>query len=215
MLADFFLLTYLTYVLTMISLRFAPNVAIVSTRSLLVGFAVALALYVYQHITYISYFLANGYFTFSAFGSIVKGLTLITAMYILSIAPRFMRGIEYPLIFSLATMFLLLLIGSNHLVATFFAVIGFSLNLYILVLFDMPYAAAREAGIKYYYLSTFSSGLMLYGIFLFFMSTGTLQYDELAQALLVCDPSTPALPLATGFLLFGFFFKLSAFPGHL
>lgn len=215
MLADFFLLAYLTYVLTMISLRFASNVAIVSTRSLLVGFTVALVLYMYQHITYSSYLLANGYFMFSAFGSIIKGLTLITAMYILSIAPRFMRGIEYPLIFSLATLFLLLLVGSNHLVATFFAVIGFSLNLYILVLFDMPYAAAREAGIKYYYLSTFSSGLMLYGIFLFFMSTGALQYDELAQALLVCDPSMPALPLATAFLLFGFFFKLSAFPGHL
>jgi NADH:ubiquinone oxidoreductase subunit 2 (subunit N) len=47
----------------------------------------------------------------------------------------------------------------------FLAIIGFSLNIYVLLLYDSFNHSSREAGIKYYYLSTFSSGLIISGVF--------------------------------------------------
>ena len=46
----------------------------------------------------------------------------------------------------------------------FIAIVGFSLNVYVLLLYDAFNQTSREAGVKYYYLSTFSSGLLLTGI---------------------------------------------------
>jgi NADH-quinone oxidoreductase subunit N len=126
---------------------------------------------------------------------------------------------EYPLILSLALLFMLFLISTNHLIGAFLALVGFSLNLYVLILFDASNSAAREAGIKYYYLSTFSSGLILYGIFLSYVITGALEFSSIELFLsalpTISSYSYTLLPVALAFLFTGLFFKLSAFPGHL
>ena len=114
---------------------------------------------------------------------------------------------------------MLLLVSSCHLVAAFISIVGFSLGLYVLILSDAPTAVAREAGIKYFYLSTASSGLMIYGIFLLFVSTGTCDFMELGATLYALGENIVAanelLSLALTLLFTGLFFKLSAFPGHL
>ena len=59
----------------------------------------------------------------------------------------------------------------------FLAIIGFSLNIYVLLLYDAVNQSSREAGIKYYFLSSFSTGLLIGGIlivFFFFQSTNFL-----------------------------------------
>jgi len=127
--------------------------------------------------------------------------------------------LEYPLILTLSVLFMLLLVGSGHLVSAFLTLVGFSLNLYVLILFDATAAIAREAGIKYFYLSTISSGLILYSIFLFFIVIGTGHVYEighfLATELEIITNAGGVLQLALAILLVGVFFKLSAFPGHL
>jgi NADH-quinone oxidoreductase subunit N len=114
---------------------------------------------------------------------------------------------------------MLLLVGAGHLISAFLALVGFSLNLYVLILFDATTAVAREAGVKYFYLSTISSGLMLYGIFLIFLITGTGHFLDISQILAtegeLVAIAEPLLQLALTFLFVGLFFKLSAFPGHL
>ena len=72
---------------------------------------------------------------------------------------------EYPILILLITLFLLILISAYNLITVFLAIIGFSLNIYVLLLYDSFNHASREAGIKYFYLSTFSSGLIISGIF--------------------------------------------------
>lgn len=114
---------------------------------------------------------------------------------------------------------MLLLIGAGNLVSAFIALVGFSLNLYVLILFDATTAVAREAGVKYFYLSTISSGLMLYGVFLLFLITGSGNLAEIGQVLAteseLVASSNLLLSLAITLILIGLFFKLSAFPGHL
>jgi NADH:ubiquinone oxidoreductase subunit 2 (subunit N) len=76
---------------------------------------------------------------------------------------------EYPILISLNTVFLLVFISSYNLITLFLAVIGFSLNVYVLLLYDSFNHSSREAGIKYYYLSTFSSGLILGGLLITYL----------------------------------------------
>lgn len=119
----------------------------------------------------------------------------------------------------LAILFMLLLVSAGHLIPAFLAIVGFSLNLYVLVLFDANSATAREAGIKYFYLSTISSGLILYSIFLIFMVVNTGHIYEINHFLSteaeLLRTAYESLRLASTMLLIGLFFKLSAFPGHL
>ena len=72
---------------------------------------------------------------------------------------------EYPILILLTTLFLVILVSAYNLMTLFLAIIGFSLNIYVLLLYDSFSHSSREAGIKYYYLSTFSSGLIISAIF--------------------------------------------------
>jgi NADH-quinone oxidoreductase subunit N len=84
---------------------------------------------------------------------------------------------EYPILISLATFFLLVLLMSYNFITLFIAIVGFSLNVYVLLLYDAVNQSSREAGIKYYFLSSFSTGLLIGGIlivFFFFQSTNFL-----------------------------------------
>ena len=46
----------------------------------------------------------------------------------------------------------------------FICILGFSLNLYILTMYDTPYKKSQEATVKYFYLSALSSGFIIFGI---------------------------------------------------
>lgn len=128
--------------------------------------------------------------------------------------------LEFPLVLALSLLFLLFLLSSSHLFTAFLSIVGFSLNTYVLIFFEANRSAtARESGIKYFYLSAFSSGLIIYGIFLIFLVFGTGHLMEIRK-ILACQPELllnglDLLRIGIAFLLFGLFFKLSAFPGHL
>jgi NADH-quinone oxidoreductase subunit N len=87
--------------------------------------------------------------------------------------------LEYPIMLLLAILLLLCLVGANNLMSLFFAIGGFSITLYVLVLFDVSTRVSREAAMKYFYLSTISAGFIIFGTFLFYFSTGTAMFSEL------------------------------------
>jgi len=71
---------------------------------------------------------------------------------------------EFPILLQLFLFFLSILVSANDLMIVFIAIIGFSLNTYVLILSDSYQHNSREAAIKYYYLSALSSGLIAFGI---------------------------------------------------
>lgn len=106
--------------------------------------------------------------------SLVKSLVVFSGYIVSTISRPYAAAhprhlVEYPILLALSIFFMLLLLSSCHLLTSFLAVVGFSLSLYVLILFDVDSYAAREAGIKYFYLSTFSSGLIAFAVFLFFV----------------------------------------------
>ena len=168
--------------------------------------------------------LFNGYLTSSAYTVVLKLITLLSGYFILVSSEAYLRRhtqhlLEYPTVLVLAILFMLLLVGSSHFVSAFLTLVGFSLNLYVLILFDAGSGVAREAGIKYFYLSTVSSGLILFSTFLIFLVANTGHFSGVNIALSsskeLLTSSADLLQFALVFLFIGLFFKLSAFPGHL
>jgi NADH:ubiquinone oxidoreductase subunit 2 (subunit N) len=117
-----------------------------------------------------SQILFNAYSITDPYTNIIKTIIIITVIIILNAASTYIRRhprhlMEYTVLILLMLLFLQILISSYNLITMFLAIIGFSLNIYVLLLFDSFNHASREAGIKYFYLSTFSSGLIISGIF--------------------------------------------------
>jgi len=127
-------------------------------------------------------------------------------------------SVELPIAFLTAILFLLLLVSANNLIFAYFSIIGFSLNLYILIFSDMVSSSAREAGIKYFYLSSLSAGLMLYGLFIIYAATGSLSYLDMASSFShshFVEVHHNFVNFGLTFFIFGIFFKLSAAPCHM
>lgn len=160
---------------------------------------------------------------------IAPGLTfsklfiLLTSLLVLYSSEKYIREhtrplIEYSIIIAVGVLLLLLLVASNNLMTIFFSIAGFSLALYILILFDVTDLPSREAGLKYFYLSAMSAGLLLMGSFLVYFIVGSTNYFRIDSYLFNGSLPLQLQPIccvAVIFILFGFFFKLSAFPAHL
>lgn len=112
---------------------------------------------------------------------------------------------------------MLLLVSASHIMSLFLSLVGFSLGLYVLIMYDASLAPSREAGLKYYYLSALSSGLILYGLILLYITGATGSFDEMFVLFSTNLPPKSLLLACTATLItiVGFFFKLSAVPGHL
>jgi len=125
--------------------------------------------------------------------------------------------LEFSIVILLGVLLLLILVSANNLMLLFLSLAGFSLNLYILVLYDGADAASREASLKYFYLSTLSAGMILFGILLIYTTVGDVTYAAIRFYMENCADSHARTVMSAGvlFILLGFFFKLSAFPGHL
>jgi NADH-quinone oxidoreductase subunit N len=117
-----------------------------------------------------SQILFNAYSITDPYTDIIKAIIILTMSILLSASATYIKKhprhlMEYSVLIVLMLLFLQILISSYSLITMFIAIIGFSLNIYVLLLFDSFNHASREAGIKYFYLSTFSSGLIISGIF--------------------------------------------------
>ena len=231
LLPETFLFVVITYLLTVNALelgygRSKRALALASLKGLRTALLIAGLLYLlqlYDAFGATSVLLLEGYLVSGTYTAAMKFVVLLTALFIVYASGRYVRQhtrhlLEYPLMLGLAVLFMLLLVSANHLISAFLALVGFSLNLYVLILFDAPNRAAREAGVKYYYLSTFSGGLILYGFFLLYMLTRAGHFDLIAEyfSTIPLNETATFLPiLSVSLFLTGLFFKLSAFPGHL
>lgn len=121
-------------------------------------------------------------------------------------------------------VFMVLFFLSFNLVIAFACLEGFSFALYALAAFNARSHRSVESAIKYFCLGSVSSGLFLYGISLLYGLVGSSNFYEIRQYLTVFIDSdiqgyvvNPPfiLYLSAYLVIFGFLFKLSAFPCHI
>ena len=89
-----------------------------------------------------------------------------------------------------------------------------SVPLACLVAFDKFKKKSAEAAAKYILVATFSSGVMLYGISFIYAQTGTLYFDDVAEALSFNFTASPLSIMGLVFFFSGLGFKLSLVPFH-
>jgi len=111
---------------------------------------------------------------------------------------------------------MMIMISANSLLTMYLGLETLALSQYALVAFDRNNEASAEAAMKYFVLGAIASGALLYGISWIYGVTGSIQFDQIAAAVL-SDPAMNSLPLWFGiaFVIVGIAFKFGAVPFHM
>jgi NADH-quinone oxidoreductase subunit N len=119
---------------------------------------------------------------------------------------------EYLALLLLATVGLMLLVGSEELLVIFIGLELTGLSLYVMAAFDKTDIRSAEAGLKYFLFGSTASAFTLFGISLVYGATGATSLAAIAPKLGVI---TPILAAGLVMTLIGFAFKIAAAPFHL
>jgi len=121
---------------------------------------------------------------------------------------------EFPLLITLATLGMLVMISANDLIVLYVGLELQSLALYVLASFARDNARSTEAGLKYFVLGALSSGMLLYGASLVYGFTGATGFESIAKAI-ATDGMQIGTTIGLVFILAGLSFKVSAVPFHM
>ena len=143
-------------------------------------------------------------------------------MSIHSLTQESFNAFECVLLVLFSTASMLFLISAADFISLYLAVELQSLCFYVLAASKRNSEFSTEAGLKYFLLGAFSSGILLFGCSLIYGFTGVTNFSELAkiftggtQDILYSTSSLPACELGMIFLLVGFLFKITAVPFHM
>lgn len=158
------------------------------------------------------------------FTKLSKIVILILTLIVLYISKNrlisesaFNCAIEFPLVIGFSVLFMFFLTSTYDFFGIYLALEGLSLTLYVLAGILNQSIISVESAIKYFSLGAISSGILLFGISFLFGIVGSLDFLEV-QLFLGTSSQNFVLffetKMAVVCILFGFFFKLSAFPCH-
>jgi NADH-quinone oxidoreductase subunit N len=108
-----------------------------------------------------------------------------------------------------------LVAASNDLVELFLALELVSIPTYVILYLVRRDRSTREATVKYFLLSVFSSALVLYGMAWLYGSTGTTNFSGIAESLALPDGGESMIRhVALVLLVAGLAFRITAVPFH-
>jgi NADH:ubiquinone oxidoreductase subunit 2 (subunit N) len=126
-----------------------------------------------------------------------------------SILENKINNFEYLLLILCAVLGLMLLISSYDLISLYLCIELQSLCLYALAASKKDSSLSTEAGLKYFSLGSFSSGLLLFGLSIIYGCTGSTSFGALF--LLMSSVDNPSLNLILEVLTKALFFISLAF----
>ena len=121
---------------------------------------------------------------------------------------------EFHLLVLSTLLGMYIMMSSGSFLLFFLGLETASVPMACLVAFDKWKKQSAEAAAKYVLVATFSSGVMLYGISFIYAATGTLYFNDVAQALGNRYMFTPLQLMGLVFFFSGLAFKLSLVPFH-
>jgi NADH-quinone oxidoreductase subunit N len=124
------------------------------------------------------------------------------------------RGETFVLIL-FALLGMQILITSNNFLTLYLGLELMSLSLYALVAMQRDETAPAEAAMKYFVLGALASGFLLYGMSMIYGATGTLEIDQVTQAVLGKTGNLVLLLFGLVFVVSAVAFKLGAVPYHM
>src|SRR5260221_1562532 len=163
-----------------------------------------------------------GMIRIDGFALIVKAIFLIAAALAVLIAMRYLdiereQHGEYYALVLFATVGMMFLGSGYDLISLYIALELMAVTFYVLVAFTKRERRSNEAGMKYFLLGAFSSGILLYGMSLLYGVTGSTNLGDIGRDVCASAPGTPMRPvLLLGMIALaaGLFFKIAAVPFH-
>ena len=123
---------------------------------------------------------------------------------------------EYYVLGLFATLGMMVMISAHSFLLVYLGLELLSLSLYAMIAFNRKSLRASESAMKYFVLGAMASGLLLYGISIFYGITGTLDLTQLSASVKGQMAEHPvALGFALTFIVVGLCFKLGAVPFHM
>ena len=163
------------------------------------------------------------------FALVFRAIFLIAAGLAVAISARFLdieseQHGEYYALVLLATVGMMFLGCGSDLISLYIALELMAVTFYVLVAFTKRQKRSNEAGMKYFLLGAFSSGILLYGMSLVYGITGSTNLGVIGQSVgnimgAAKDSDLanlrPMLLLGMIALAAGLFFKIAAVPFHM
>ena len=115
--------------------------------------------------------------------------------------------------FGLLGMFVM--ISGNNFLVIYMGLELLTLSSYALVALRRDSEVATEAAMKYFVLGAMASGFLLYGLSMMYGATGTLDVNQVAQAIATGQIKHQVLVFGLVFVVSGLAFKLGVVPFHM
>ena len=110
---------------------------------------------------------------------------------------------------------MMVLISAHSMLTVYLGLELMSLSLYAMVAFNRDSAISSEAAMKYFILGGFASGVLLYGMFIIYGVTGSLDLSQISTYLSGLKTFNAPLLLGMVFIVVALAFKLGAVPFHM
>jgi NADH-quinone oxidoreductase subunit N len=155
------------------------------------------------------------------FALVFRAIFLIAAALAIAISMRYLdiereQHGEYYALILFATLGMMFLGGGYDLILLYIALELMAITFYVLVAFTKRQRRSNEAGMKYFLLGAFSSGILLYGMSLLYGIAGSTNLGEMGTKLAAAPAELrPVLLLGMIALAAGLFFKIAAVPFHM
>lgn len=169
------------------------------------------------------FFVFNDLLEVDNFAIFIKSIILISSILCIYMSFSYIKyekivQYEYFLLLGLAVLGMFTLASCNDLITLYIGIEIQSLCFYVLATFKVYNNFSTEAGLKYFVLGAFSSGVLLFGSSFIYGSLGTTNFSEMG--LLYSEGfetlETPkSLILGIIFVIIAIFFKLGAAPFHM
>ena len=155
------------------------------------------------------------------FALLFKAIFLFAAALAIGISTRYLdiereQHGEYYALILFATVGMMFLGSGYDLISLYIALELMAVTFYVLVAFTKRQKPSNEAGMKYFLLGAFSSGILLYGMSLLYGVAGSTNLGDIGQKLGSAGTELrPLVLLGMIALAAGLFFKVAAVPFHM
>jgi len=126
-----------------------------------------------------------------------------------------LRGGEMFTLAMFALLGMFIMISGNHFLVIYMGLELLTLSSYAMVALRRDHAQAVEAAMKYFVLGAMASGFLLYGMFMLYGATGSLDINEVFSAISSGHVRHQVLIFGLVFIVAGLAFKLGVVPFHM
>jgi NADH-quinone oxidoreductase subunit N len=157
------------------------------------------------------------------FTTLIKNILVVSLICIIIISLNYIKAekidkYEYFLLVGLSSLGMFTIVSSNDLITMYLGIEIQSLCFYILATIKIYNNFSTEAGLKYFILGAFSSGLLLFGSSFIYGALGTTNFTDmrlLSSNFSNLSDNPISLILGIIFVIVAIMFKIGAAPFHM